>query len=73
MRYYFRLKTLQMFNQVYNKSTASYERHRETLRVNFEACLFYTVIHEFQPHFRETLECAYITLSMQIWKIPKSE
>ena len=36
-----------------NKSRASYERHRETLCVNFEACLFYTVIHEFLPHFCE--------------------
>ena len=36
-----------------NKSRASYERHRETLCVNFEACLFYTVIHELPPHFRE--------------------
>ena len=34
-----------------NKSRASCERHRETLCVNFEACLFYTVIHEFPPHF----------------------
>ena len=36
-----------------NKSRASYECHRETLCVNFEACLFYTVIHEFPTHFRE--------------------
>ena len=36
-----------------NKSRTSYECHRETLCVNFEACLFYTVIHEFPPHFRE--------------------
>ena len=44
-----------LINYTY-KSRASYERHRETLCVNFEACLllfFFSVIHEFPPHFRE--------------------
>ena len=53
-----------------NKSRASYERHRETLCVSFEACPSYTVIPKFLPHsVKNTGMCIYhfINVDMRVW------